>query len=76
MSTSGSNEGGGSLKASKPGKKLRILSATLPALSPCEHGSDLKTYVWIKQKQYRSKLQQNTSIFDISKKKENFIRAP
>ena len=45
MSTSGSDEGGGSLKASKPGKKLRILSATLPALSPCEHGSDLKTYI-------------------------------
>ena len=38
--TSGSDEGGGSLKASNPGKKLRILSATLSALSADEVDSD------------------------------------
>ena len=32
------------MKASNPGKKFRILSATLSALSPCEPDSDLKTY--------------------------------
>ena len=59
MITSGSDDGGGSLKASKPGKKLRILSATLSTLYSFEHGSDLKTSeMKKKQKEYRSKFQQ------------------
>lgn len=42
--TSGSDAGGGSLKASKPGKKFNILSATSLAWSPLESKVDLKTY--------------------------------
>ena len=41
--TSGSEAGGGSLKASKPGKKFKILSATLVAWSPLESDAALKT---------------------------------
>ena len=41
--TSGSDEGGGSLKASNPGKKFKILSATWFDWSPFEVGSDKKT---------------------------------
>lgn len=47
-STSGSDAGRGSVKASNPGKKFRILSPTFPALSSCEADSDLKTYKRIK----------------------------
>lgn len=42
--TSGSEEGGGSLKASNPGKKFKMLSATLDATSPLESADELNTY--------------------------------
>ena len=67
-STSGSDAGRGSVKASNPGKKFRILSPTFPALSSCEADSDLKTY-----KRIKSNIDLNP-IYKISKKKRHFIR--
>ena len=69
--TSISEEGGGSLQASNPGKKFKMLSATLVATSPFESADELNTY---RLKKVVSQLHISTNTFFVDAL--NFFNAP